>query len=497
MPVFWWSLLNLLAWGFGLKAVYDLRAEWVPRAKTWFLVTQAVLSCLTMEAAMVGSPYLRGLAVLSSVTGAAAGILMYLAVRSLVADLRFDRTEVLPEPRNWDRIYGSLALSGAAMSILIGLAAPRATALAVAILHPVEGAIWLVASAWIVATLLGKKHDGIGSHVYAPRAIATAFVFAFGQPAVTLFAWLIGLTVPPEVPMLLQTLFILTFVMMLYGTVIRVRGHKLMEALKQVHDAQAQVLAVEKMAAVCTLAAGAAHDFNNSLMAITGHLSLAVQDAGLSPETRDDLEHAERAAKGASVIAANLLGIVRRPSRTSPYRTLRDAVQMPLEMLRRDLRRQNIEVVTHLDEVPSTPADLSLISQVCMNLYLNARDAMAPKRGGTLEVSLAARDGAVEIVVRDTGVGIPADFRPRMFQPLQTTKGERGTGLGLSTAQSVLTSMGGGITYETEDQQGTTFRVSLPVPHGTVAAGPAGRAPRPVEPLSHADELPGGKDLVH
>ena len=92
MTTFWWSLLNLLAWGFGLKAVFDLRAEWVPRAKTWFLVTQAVLSCLTMEAAMMGAAYLGGLAVLSSLTGVAAGIFMWLAVRSLSADLRLDQT---------------------------------------------------------------------------------------------------------------------------------------------------------------------------------------------------------------------------------------------------------------------------------------------------------------------------------------------------------------------------------------------------------------------
>ncbi|MBI3491697.1 MAG: HAMP domain-containing histidine kinase [Acidobacteria bacterium] len=472
MPAFWWSLLNLLAWGFGLKAVLDLRAEWVPRAKTWFLVTQAVLSCLTMEAAMMGAAYLNGLAVLSSLTGVAAGILMWLAVRSLAADLRLDQTQVLRSPRNWDRVYAGVALAGAGGSIVLGLAMPRAPALAVAVLHPLEGAIWLVASMWILATLLTKRHTGSGAQMYAPRAMATAFVFAFGESAVTPFARLTGVPVLPQVPTLLRTLFILVFVTTLYGTVIRVRSHKLMEALKQLRGAQDQLFAVEKMAAVSTLAAGAAHDFNNSLMAILGHLALAREDEGLSRETREDLEHAEKAAKAAAVITANLLGVARHHARRGACRTLRDVVQMPLDMLRHDLRRHNIDVVTHLDDVPCGAADPSLISQVCLNLYLNARDAMVPKGGGTLDVSLAVRDGEVEIAVRDTGVGIPADFRPRMFQPLQTTKGERGTGLGLSTSQSVVASMGGRITYETEAQQGTTFRVHLPAHHGPVMAGP-------------------------
>lgn len=270
MLVFSWSLLNLLAWGFGLKAVYDLRAEWVPRAKTWFLVTQAVLSCLTMEAAMVGSHYVPGLAVLSAVTGAAAGILMYLAVRSLVGDLRLDRTEALRGDRNWDRIYACLAIAGAAAAILAGQAAPRATAFAVAILHPLEGAIWLAASGWIVVTLMGTRSTGSGADGYLSRAIAPAFLFAFGASTVRLLARLTGFGVPPQV-VLLDTLFILTFVMALYGTVIHLRGHKLAEALRQVHEAQGQILGVEKMVAVSTLAAGAAHDFNNSLMVIMGH----------------------------------------------------------------------------------------------------------------------------------------------------------------------------------------------------------------------------------
>ncbi len=474
MTTFWWSLLNLLAWGFGLKAVLDLRAELTPRARTWFLVTQAVLSCLTMEAAMMGAAYLGGLAVLSSLTGVAAGVLMWFAVRSLVADLQLGEALILRRPGNWDRIFAGIALAGAGGSIVLGLALPHAPARVVAVLHPVEGAVWLVASTWIVVTLLTKGRSGSGAQMHAPAAMATAFVFAFGESAVAVFAGLTGMTVPPQIPTLLRTLFILTFVTTLYGMVIHVRSHKLLEALKQLRGAQEQLFSVEKMSAVSTLAAGAAHNFNNSLTTIMGHLALALEDGRLSRETREDLEYAEKAAQAAAVIAADLLGVARGPLRSRACRTLQDVVQVPLEMLRHDLQHHHIDVVTHLEDVPCGAIDPSLISQVCLNLFLNARDAMVPKGGGTLEVSLGARDDEVEITVRDTGMGIPADFRPRVFQPLQTTKGERGTGLGLSTSQSVLTAMGGRITFETEALQGTTFRVAFPAHTSALMAGPSG-----------------------
>lgn len=476
MTAFWWSLLNLLAWGFGLKAVLDLRAESPPRAKTWFLVTQAVLSCLTMEAAMMGAAYLGGLAVLSSLTGISAGILMWLAARSLVADSRLGRVQLLRGSRKWDRIYAGAALAGTAGSVVFGLAMPRAATQAEALLHPVEGVIWLATAVGILITLARQTPTGPGAQEYAPRAIAVAFVFVLADSATTPFAYGTGIFVPPQVPMLLRTLFILTFVTTLYATVIQVRSRKLVEALTQLRGAQEQIFSIEKLAAVSTMAAGAAHDFNNSLMAIMGYLTLALEDERLSRQTRDDLDQAQRAAQAAAAITANLLGAARgaSASQSRPCRTLRGAVEGPLEMLRPDLRRHHIEVVTHLDEVGCGGLDASLISQVCLNLYVNARDAMVPKGGGTLDVSLVERDGEVEITVRDTGVGIPVAFRPRMFQPLQTTKGERGTGLGLSSSRSALAAMGGRITYDTEADRGSTFHVFVPAHAGAAASGPDG-----------------------
>lgn len=108
------------------------------------------------------------------------------------------------------------------------------------------------------------------------------------------------------------------------------------------------------------------------------------------------------------------------------------------------------------------------MSQVCLNLFLNARDAMIPPGGGQLHVSIDRSEDSVVISVGDTGTGIPDYFIPRMFQPLQTTKGDKGTGLGLAGSKAIIEAMGGHIRFETAPGRGTTFRVFLPVqPPGT------------------------------
>jgi signal transduction histidine kinase len=219
----------------------------------------------------------------------------------------------------------------------------------------------------------------------------------------------------------------------------------------------------ERVAAVGTLAAGAAHDFNNALTTIAGFADLALDDPKLSAQTRSDFEQIRVAARSAESIVAGLLGVVRRPAGGASLRHLRDAVAMPLAMLERELRRKHIDVVTDVDPVLPEPAvDLVVLSQVCLNLYLNARDAMLPAGGGRLLVSVRNSPTGIAISVKDTGTGIPQEFRDRIFEPLQTTKGDRGTGLGLAVSKRVIASAGGRLTFETEEGHGTRFLIELP-----------------------------------
>jgi len=309
----------------------------------------------------------------------------------------------------------------------------------------------------------GHSRPSVGSLASWPAQLALAFVFSFLGAALTPFAWLLDLHPPPEVTFLLSTLFVLTLVTALYAMVIRLRGHRLTMALSQVHDYERQLLMTDKISAVATLAAGAAHDFGNTLMVIAGHAELALEHPELADDVRSDLEQIQIAAQSARTIAAGLLGVVRRPSAGSVPGDLRDAIVKPLAILDREFERRGIRVVTDIAPVlPPVAIDVEALSQVCLNLYLNARDAMLPTAGGTLSVSAAAVQGVVSIAVRDTGTGIPTDFQSRVFAPLQTTKGERGTGLGLSVSRRVVTSAGGGMRFETEEGRGTLFVITLP-----------------------------------
>ena len=112
---------------------------------------------------------------------------------------------------------------------------------------------------------------------------------------------------------------------------------------------------------------------------------------------------------------------------------------------------------------PAIYADSQQVSQVLMNVLLNA--AQATPGGGSITVEAETTPAAdmLEIRVRDTGRGIPADILPHVFEPFFTTKRGQGTGLGLSISQTYVRSHGGEIRVESKEGEGTTVRITLPV----------------------------------
>jgi CheY-like chemotaxis protein len=130
----------------------------------------------------------------------------------------------------------------------------------------------------------------------------------------------------------------------------------------------------------------------------------------------------------------------------------------------RRLLPEDIELVFTPDGTPPVNMHESQLRQVLLNLILNARDAM--QSGGTLTISTGVEHGGEGelacIVVRDTGVGIDPETQRHIFEPFFSTKGERGTGLGLSSVQLLVTRAGGEIHVHSEPGKGSTFTVRLP-----------------------------------
>lgn len=226
---------------------------------------------------------------------------------------------------------------------------------------------------------------------------------------------------------------------------------------------QAQLSEYEKYAALAQLALGAAHEINNPLLGILSHLELELRSA----QDEGDRSEIEQCIAGAKRISSTLRGLVNyaRPSppvwsRISLARLVADTIafleHQPI------LRGKALETQVASD-LPLIRADANQLSQVLMNLLLNA--AEATPEAGTIRISASklAFVESVEIRVNDTGAGIAPDVLAHVFEPFFTTKRGRGTGLGLSISHAYVRSHGGDMRVDSVVGRGTTVTFTLPL----------------------------------
>jgi CheY-like chemotaxis protein len=228
------------------------------------------------------------------------------------------------------------------------------------------------------------------------------------------------------------------------------------------------------------MASGVAHDFNNLLASVLGRAQLLmrrVQD----PQQLQWLRVIERSALDGSQTVRRLQEFtrIRRDQPMVPLdvtQIVRDALDITQSRWREEPVSRGIlvEVRTQLDPVPPILGDASELREALTNLILNAVDAMPS--GGTLTLQTRATEDHVDVIVADTGVGIPADVRDRIFDPFFTTKGPKGTGLGLSMTYGIVSRHGGFVTVDSEDGRGSTFRLSFP--SAAMVEPPPAPAPR-------------------
>jgi signal transduction histidine kinase/ActR/RegA family two-component response regulator len=257
-------------------------------------------------------------------------------------------------------------------------------------------------------------------------------------------------------------------------------------AQDQLGRAQATLQQTQKLDAVGRLAGGVAHDFNNTLQVVIGWTELLRSETH-SQQIQEGIEQIRSAAERSRGLTRQLLAFS-RPELSQPTRMELHTFLPALVKSYRRLLPDDISIVARTVQGLAILMDEGHLSQVLLNIVLNARDAMPA--GGTIAVmakfipraelpSMADgfENGAIEIEVTDTGTGMDEETRSRVFEPFFTTKGKRGTGLGLSTAYGVVQLADGVIDIHSERGKGTSVRLFFPPLTGAADAQPAGRPP--------------------
>jgi PAS domain S-box-containing protein len=279
-----------------------------------------------------------------------------------------------------------------------------------------------------------------------------------------------------------------TFPLHLSVSEVEVGGRRLfagiMRDLSASKALEEQLLQVQKMEAIGSLAGGIAHDFNNLLSSIQGSAELALTRPPDDPLLRRSLERIELATARGEALTKQLLAFSRRQITRPEVIDLGLAVRRARELFER-LVTEDIAIELDIDdEAGSVHVDPGQLDQVILNLVVNARDAMP--RGGELRLATGRRfldamravgwgvsEGEyLALSIRDNGSGIPDEISDRIFEPFFTTK-ERGTGLGLATVQQIVRHHGGAIAVRSQAGSGTTVELVFPRVAGAIAPEPA------------------------
>lgn len=271
---------------------------------------------------------------------------------------------------------------------------------------------------------------------------------------------------------------------------VKERTRELSQALETLQRAQAQMVQEERLSALGQMASGIAHDFNNVLVPILGYSDMLLS----RPDLLTDRDRALSMIREISTAARDARQIVRRMrlirgvEDTGEWAPLdvNALVLGALDMTRTrwdtelGARGIRIDVVKRLAAEAPVLGDESQVREALMNLILNAVDAMP--NGGTLTLSSAVENEQMVLGVADTGEGMTAETRARCLEPFFTTKGAKGTGLGLAMVNGIVTRHKGTLTIDSSPGAGTTIRIRLPRASTSPVGGTSG------EPTSEADD---------
>jgi len=231
---------------------------------------------------------------------------------------------------------------------------------------------------------------------------------------------------------------------------------------------QAQLIHSKKMAGIGNLASGVAHEFNNLLQIISGHVQFA-QKTGKPKDMNEALDIVLETTDKATKIVRDLLAFSRMDSVDKELCCIMEPLESVLSLTESQLKKNSIIIERNYGRSSKLSMNKGEMQQVFLNMITNARDAILPKKG-KLKISIKQNNRNVEVSFCDTGQGIKEEELEKVFEPFYTTKGFRGkcanntgAGLGLSVSYGIVKRHGGTIRVESNECKGAIFTVVLPV----------------------------------
>jgi len=240
--------------------------------------------------------------------------------------------------------------------------------------------------------------------------------------------------------------------------------------LHRTESLRARVVVAERKHAMADLARSVSHDVNNalgSMLPLIQQMQVDLHSGAFTPAVfAVDLEHVQKSLQVCRRIFGGMLTFSRNAARRSREGHLRRAIETASAILRYGMSRSAIDLHIDIpDDIPAVACSQSDLEQVFLNLLTNAREATP--HGGRIMVTARSAERAVDIVIADTGCGIPREHLPRVLEPFFTTK-PHGNGLGLSICRSVLWEVDATITIQSEPGNGTHVHLVIPqavLPH--------------------------------
>ncbi|MEW6326130.1 MAG: ATP-binding protein [Thermodesulfobacteriota bacterium] len=243
------------------------------------------------------------------------------------------------------------------------------------------------------------------------------------------------------------------------------------QSLRDLKKAQNRIIQIEKVRALGEMAGGVAHDFNNLLAGVLGRAQLLRRklDRNEDPAVQKSLDVIEKSALDGAAMVRRLLDFTRFRRDEEGFtpvninEMIKDAVEFTKTRWKTETEvlGKKLDLQMELNEVPPVAGEEAAIREVIVNLIFNAIEAMPG--GGKIYISTQSNEREVLIKIRDTGIGMPEEFKNKAFDPFLTTKGPTNSGLGLSVSYGIVKRHDGNIEIESTEGKGTTVSITLPI----------------------------------